>query len=76
MVNPPYGARIGEAGDLRALYGTLGKVLRENFSGWRVGLVTSEPALARAAGLPFQPPGPPIAHGGLRVKLYRTGPLQ
>ena len=75
MVNPPYGARIGEAGDLRALYGTLGKVLRENFSGWRVGLVTSEPALARAAALPFQPPGPPIAHGGLRVKLYRTGPL-
>jgi len=39
MINPPYGDRIGERDDLRALYGTLGKVLREHFAGWRVGLV-------------------------------------
>jgi len=75
MVNPPYGDRIGERDDLRALYGTLGKVLREHFAGWRVGLVTSEEALARATGLPFVPNGPPVPHGALRVKLYRTNPL-
>ncbi|MFT3974206.1 MAG: class I SAM-dependent RNA methyltransferase [Amaricoccus sp.] len=75
MVNPPYGGRIGERELLRGLYGTLGKVLRAGFSGWRVGIVTSEPALARATGLPFLPPLPPVPHGGLRVGLHRTGPL-
>lgn len=75
MVNPPYGGRIGERELLRGLYGTLGKVLRAGFSGWRVGIVTSEPALARATGLPFPPPPAPVPHGGLRVVLYRTGPL-
>ncbi|MFN3614318.1 MAG: class I SAM-dependent RNA methyltransferase [Rubrimonas sp.] len=75
MVNPPYGERIGEKDDLRPLYGTLGRVLRERFAGWRVGLVTSEPALAQATGLPFQPPGPPIPHGPLKIRLFRTGPL-
>lgn len=75
MVNPPYGERIGEKSGLRALYGALGAVLQERFSGWRVGLVTSEPALARATGLPFLPPGPPIPHGPLKIRLYRTEAL-
>ncbi|CUH65198.1 Ribosomal RNA large subunit methyltransferase L [Thalassovita gelatinovora] len=75
MVNPPYGARIGNKKDLFALYGSLGQVLKQRFSGWRVGIVTSEPGLAKATALPFDPPGPPIAHGGLKVTLYKTGPL-
>jgi putative N6-adenine-specific DNA methylase len=75
MVNPPYGGRIGNPRLLRALYGTLGQVLRAGFAGWRVGLVTSEEALARATGLPFAPPGPPVPHGGLKVRLWRTGPM-
>lgn len=75
MVNPPYGARIGAPGPLRGLHASLGAVLRERFGGWRVGLVTSDAGLARATGLPFAPPGPPVAHGGLKVRLYQTGPL-
>ncbi|MEC9433974.1 MAG: class I SAM-dependent RNA methyltransferase [Pseudomonadota bacterium] len=75
IVNPPYGARIGEVPKLRPLYGTLGEALKAGFSGWRVGLITTEAPLARAAGLPFLPPGPPVAHGGLKVKLFRTEPL-
>jgi putative N6-adenine-specific DNA methylase len=75
MVNPPYGGRIGEKGDLRALYGTLGAVLRERFAGWRVGLVTSEPALAAATALPFAEQGPPVPHGPLKVRLHRTDAL-
>src|SRR5690606_36821779 len=75
IVNPPYGARLGEAVKLEPLYRTLGQVLRERFRGWRVGLVTSDPRLARATALPFQLPGPPVPHGGVRVKLYRTGAL-
>ncbi|MEO0866568.1 MAG: class I SAM-dependent RNA methyltransferase, partial [Pseudomonadota bacterium] len=75
MINPPYGARIGNKKALYPVYGRLGQVLAERFAGWRVGIVTSEAALAKTTGLPFLPDGPSIAHGGLRVKLWRTGPL-
>lgn len=73
MVNPPYGARIGNKKLLFALYGALGHVLRERFSGWRAGIVTSEPSLARATGLHFSDISPPVPLGGLKIKLYKTG---
>jgi len=75
LVNPPYGARIGERKLLFGLYGALGTVLRGRFAGWRVGLVTADEGLARATGLPFAPPGPPVPHGGLTVRLWQAGPL-
>ncbi len=75
IVNPPYGARIGDKKPLHALYHALGQTLLTRFSGWRVGLVTNEETLARATGLPFLPADPPVSHGGLRVTLHRTGPL-
>jgi putative N6-adenine-specific DNA methylase len=40
-----------------------------------VGLVTSEPKLAWATGLPFLPTTAPVANGGIRVTLYRTAAL-
>jgi len=75
MVNPPYGGRIGNPKLLFGLYGTLGKVVQDRFSGWRVGLVTSEAGLARATELPWLPDSLEVPHGGMRVKLYRTDPL-
>lgn len=75
MVNPPYGARIGKRHMLHAIHGALGKTLATRFRGWRVGLVTSDAGLAASTGLAFGPPGPPVPHGGLRIRLYRTGPL-
>lgn len=75
MVNPPYGARIGNRKLLFALYGTLGQVLRERFGGWRVGLVTSDAGLAKSTGLPFRPQPVKVAHGGLTVRLHVTDPL-
>ncbi len=75
MVNPPYGDRMGDARTLEPLYRSLGDVLARRFSGWRVGLITANPKLADATGLAFILPAPPVAHGGLRVTLYRTGPL-
>jgi len=75
IVNPPYGGRIGNKKLLYGLYGALGQVLKDRFTGWRVGIVTTEAGLARATGLPFQPPGPPVAHGGLKVKLWQTRAL-
>lgn len=75
MVNPPYGARIGDKRSLYSLYGTLGKTLKQRFAGWRVGIVTSDSGLARATTLPFVDPGPPVANGGLRVTLFRCDAL-
>lgn len=75
IVNPPYGDRIGEKAQLRMLYRTLGHTLLTRFSGWRVGIITNEVALAEATGLPFSLSAEPVLHGGLRVVLYRTGPL-
>ena len=76
IVNPPYGGRIGNKKLLYPLYAALGQTLMAKFSGWRVGLVTSEPPLAKATGLPFLPQGAPVPHGGLKVWLYRTKPLK
>ncbi len=76
IVNPPYGGRIGNKKLLYPLYGTLGQTLLARFKGWRVGLVTSEPSLAKATGLPWKPQGPAIAHGGMKVWFYQTPPLR
>jgi putative N6-adenine-specific DNA methylase len=75
IMNPPYGARIGNKKLLYGLYGSIGKTMQERFSGWRVGIVTSETGLARATGLPFLPGKAPVAHGGLKIRLFQTEPL-
>lgn len=75
IVNPPYGTRISDKKELAPLYRALGQVLATRFSGWRVGLIANESRLAHETRLPFLPPGPPVPHGGLRVTLFRTGPL-
>jgi putative N6-adenine-specific DNA methylase len=75
IINPPYGARIGNKKPLYGLYKQIGDRLLSEFKGWRVGIVTSEPSLARATGLPFVPTNGSISHGGLRVTLFRTDPI-
>ncbi|AUH66085.1 THUMP domain-containing class I SAM-dependent RNA methyltransferase [Paracoccus zhejiangensis] len=75
IINPPYGARVGNKGPLFGLHANMGEVLRSRLAGWRVGIVTSEAGLAKATGLPFLPPGPIVAHGGLKVRLWQTGIL-
>ena len=75
IVNPPYGDRIGDKTTLHALYRALGQTLKARFSGWRVGIITSDAALARSTGLEFAPPAATVLHGGLRVTLFQAGPL-
>lgn len=75
MVNPPYGERIGNKKDLTALYKRFGDIMRERFSGWRVGMVTTDKSLAEATKLPWHPPSAPIPHGGLKIRLYQTDAL-
>lgn len=75
ITNPPYGSRIGDEKRLKSLYGTLGKILMSRFSGWRVGIVTSNQSLARATRLPLLPAGPIVDHGGTKIRLYQTNAL-
>jgi len=72
IVNPPYGARIGNRRLLFALYGSLGTVLSERFGGWRLALATADAGLARATGLTLDPPGPPVSLGGIAVRLWQA----
>ncbi|MEM7210744.1 MAG: class I SAM-dependent RNA methyltransferase [Pseudomonadota bacterium] len=75
LTNPPYGRRIGNKKLLFGLYGALGEVLRSRFEGWRVGIVTSEPGLAKATGLKLKQAGAPVLHGGLKIGLWLGGPI-
>jgi putative N6-adenine-specific DNA methylase len=75
IVNPPYGARIGDEKKLVPLYRALGQTLMTRFAGWRVGVITSDVKLARATGLRFLPAAAPVPHGGLRVTLFQTAAL-
>ncbi len=75
ILNPPYGGRVGNKKPLFGLYAATGARLKESFPGWRVAVITSENALAKAMGLPFQPPGPLVDHGGIKVRLWQTGVL-
>ena len=70
LTNPPYGARIGNRKTLFGLYGSLGRVLAERFAGWRVGIVTSDDGLAKAAGLPLEPSAH-VDHSGTKVRLWQ-----
>ena len=50
-VNPPYGERIGETEELRALYALLGERLRADYRGWEAAVFTGSPALGRELGI-------------------------
>ncbi|MCA2014257.1 class I SAM-dependent RNA methyltransferase [Cereibacter sphaeroides] len=71
VVNPPWGARIGDRKMLFALYGALGQVLGQQFKGWTVGIVSPDAGLVKAAGLPLTPGEHAIDMGGTRVTLWR-----
>ncbi|MCF2906273.1 class I SAM-dependent RNA methyltransferase [Octadecabacter sp. CECT 8868] len=75
MINPPYGGRIGNKKPLFGLYSSFGDRMKSHFKGWRVGVITTEPSLAKATGLPFKPLSPVVDHGGMKVRLYQTDAL-
>jgi 23S rRNA (guanine2069-N7)-methyltransferase / 23S rRNA (guanine2445-N2)-methyltransferase len=51
VCNPPYGERIGDQDNLKALYALLGQKLREEFSGWKAAVFTGNPPLAKDLGI-------------------------
>ncbi len=51
VVNPPYGARLGEAGELGPLYAQLGDVLKRRFPRWSAWVLSGNRALDKRIGL-------------------------
>ena len=47
LTNPPWGGRLSPKSDLRNLYATIGKVARQRFHGWQLGLLVGDRSLAR-----------------------------
>ena len=68
LCNPPYGERIGEETELRALYQALGEVLRTRCGGWNVLVFTGNPRLAPLLGLPIAEEVP-FLNGAIRCRL-------
>ena len=62
VTNPPYGARLGEAGELGPFYELLGDVLKRRFPGWSTWVLTGNPALAKRIGL--RPARRHVLHNG------------
>lgn len=72
LTNPPFGVRVGESGRLRDVYASLGNLMRGPLAAWRLGFITSDPALAGATGLPLEEVLETTT-GGLRIRLYARG---
>ncbi|MGH8278226.1 MAG: THUMP domain-containing protein [Gammaproteobacteria bacterium] len=51
VTNPPYGERLGEAAQLGPLYAELGQWLSSQCTGWRAGVITDNPDLAKQIGI-------------------------
>jgi putative N6-adenine-specific DNA methylase len=66
-INPPYGIRIGSAGQADELFNAIGRHLARCFKGWTVALIAPRPDLARR--LPFRYSCRPLVHGGLKLTL-------
>jgi 23S rRNA (guanine2445-N2)-methyltransferase len=69
ICNPPYGERIGEEKELRALYRTLGELFRR-CPGWGVWVFTGNQRLADQIGLP-RAEDVPLFNGRIPCRLIR-----
>jgi putative N6-adenine-specific DNA methylase len=68
VTNPPYGVRVGESDRVRDLWAQLGRVLHERAPGWRVTILSPDPALERQLRLPLRSVAA-TANGGIPVRI-------
>ncbi|HEY0840975.1 MAG TPA: RNA methyltransferase [Vulgatibacter sp.] len=68
VVNPPYGRRVGEAGELAGLYRTLGERLRSEFAGWTCAVLVADRSLGARLRLP-SPVETHLRNGGIPCVL-------
>jgi len=70
LTNPPYGIRVGAAGDLRNLYAKLGSTLKTN-PNWRLGVLTSDSALLGQTQIQLRPRFS-TSNGGISVGFFAS----
>ncbi len=68
VVNPPYGIRVGEADRVRDLWATFGRVARERARGWRLAVLSPDPALERQLGVAMRVAAS-TSNGGIPVRI-------
>jgi putative N6-adenine-specific DNA methylase len=64
VCNPPYGERLGEPGELEALYADLGSMVKQRCSGWDLWLLSGNPELTGALRLRASR-RIPVSNGGI-----------
>ncbi len=80
VCNPPYGERLNEVDEAVQLYRALGRVARQEFVGWQVGIFISNPDFADRIGLSWQA-SHRLFNGPLACRLFcaevaESGPEQ
>ena len=69
VANPPYGARLGEDGELAEFYPKLGDTLKKYYAGWRCYLFSGDPRLPKLIRLTTSR-RTPLYNGPLECRLY------
>jgi putative N6-adenine-specific DNA methylase len=69
VTNPPYGVRLGEQQALAEFYPKLGDVLKKQFSGWRVYLLSADMRLPKLIHLAVSK-RIPLYNGALECRLF------
>jgi len=54
LCNPPYGERLGSLPELIRTYRQFGQQLKQQFGGWRLGIISSQPDLLSNLGMRAQ----------------------
>lgn len=70
VCNPPYGERLGADDDLEALYGDLGRMVKERCGGWTLWLLSGNPALTGALRMKASR-RVPVSNGGIDCRWLR-----
>lgn len=70
LTNPPYGVRVTGGATLRDLYSTLGNAFKKR-PAWKLGILTSDQKLVRAAGIRAEPVFR-TQNGGIPVTFFVT----
>ncbi len=63
LLNPPYGKRLDKGMDTRTFYREMGKKLKSDFKGWKLGLIFPDKKIWKLEGLPLA--SHTFFHGGL-----------
>ena len=69
IANPPYGARMGEEGELEAFYPKLGNTLKKYYADWRCYLFSGDTRLPKLIRLAASR-RTPLFNGPLECRLY------